>query len=57
MTAGGLVTASLSVSSARVARRFMAPVRHLAFWVVAWSAFPSRPDRPGGLYPFGWLSR
>jgi hypothetical protein len=39
MTAGGLVTASLSASSARVARRFMAPVRHLAFWVVAWSAF------------------
>jgi hypothetical protein len=39
MTAGGLVTASLSLSSARVARRFMAPVRHLAFWVVAWSAF------------------
>jgi signal transduction histidine kinase len=39
MTAGGLVTASLSLSSARVARRFMAPVRHVAFWVVAWSAF------------------
>jgi hypothetical protein len=39
MTAGGLVTASLSASSARVARRFMAPVRHVAFWVVAWSAF------------------
>ena len=39
MTAGGLVTASLRASSARVARRFMAPVRHVAFWVVAWSAF------------------
>ena len=39
MTAGELVTASLSLSSARVARRFMAPVRHVAFWVVAWSAF------------------
>ena len=41
MTAGGLVTASLSSSSARVARRFMAPERHLAFWIVAWSAFVS----------------
>ncbi len=39
MTAGGLVTAPLSSSSARVARRFTTPVRHLAFWIVAWSAF------------------
>jgi signal transduction histidine kinase len=39
MTAGGPVTASLSPSSARVARRFTASQRHLAFWIVAWSAF------------------
>jgi signal transduction histidine kinase len=37
MTADGLVTASLSFSSARVARRFAIPARHLAFWVMAWS--------------------
>src|SRR3954453_24034472 len=41
MTARGLVTSSPSSSSARVARRFMAPDRHLAFWIVAWSAFVS----------------
>ena len=39
MTAGGLVTGSLSSSSAQVARRFMAPERHVAFWIMAWSAF------------------
>jgi hypothetical protein len=39
MTADGLATASLSSSSARVARRFAAPVHHLAFWILAWSAF------------------
>ena len=41
MTTGGLATASLSSSSARVVRRFTAPARHLAFWIVAWSAFAS----------------
>ena len=41
MTAGGLVTASLSSTSARVARRFTAPERHLAFWIVAWGVFVS----------------
>ncbi len=39
MTGGQLVNASLSFSSARLARRFAAPVGHLAFWIVAWSAF------------------
>ena len=39
MTAGGLATAPLSSSSARLARRFAAPVRNLTFWIVAWSAF------------------
>src|SRR6185369_5774687 len=39
MTRDGLVTASLSSSSARVARRFAPPVRHHAFWFVTWSAF------------------
>jgi signal transduction histidine kinase len=37
--AAGLVTASLSSSSARVARRFLAPQRHFAFWIVAWGVF------------------
>jgi signal transduction histidine kinase len=41
MTTDGLATASLSSSSARMARRFAAPARHLAFWIVAWSAFAS----------------
>ncbi|MDX6320542.1 MAG: hypothetical protein QOF52_400, partial [Propionibacteriaceae bacterium] len=41
MTTGGRVTASLSSSSARVARRFTAPERHLAFWIVAWCMFVS----------------
>jgi signal transduction histidine kinase len=41
MTAGGLVTAPLSSSSARLARRFVTPVRPLPFWIVAWSAFAS----------------
>jgi signal transduction histidine kinase len=41
MTAGGLAAASLSSSSARVARRFAGPVRQPAFWIVAWSAFAS----------------
>ena len=41
MTSSGLVTASLSSSSAQVVRRFAVPVRHLAFWIVAWSAFVS----------------
>jgi signal transduction histidine kinase len=36
---GGLAAASLSSSSASVARRFAAPVGHLAFWIVAWCAF------------------
>jgi signal transduction histidine kinase len=39
MTGDGLVTASLSSSSARVARRFAPPARHPAFWIVTWSAF------------------
>src|SRR3954469_4562648 len=39
MTAGALVAGSLSSSSAQVARRFMAAERHVAFWIVAWSAF------------------
>jgi signal transduction histidine kinase len=39
MTAGGPVVASLSSSSARVARRFMATEGHLAFWIVAWCMF------------------
>jgi Signal transduction histidine kinase len=38
MTAGGLVTASISSVSARVVRRFAAPERHLAFCIVAWIA-------------------
>ena len=37
----GLATASLSSSSAQVARRFAAPVRHRAFWIVAWSVYVS----------------
>jgi hypothetical protein len=41
MTAGGLATAPLSSSSARVARRFAAPVRHLAFWILAWGVYVS----------------
>src|SRR6478752_557260 len=39
MTAGGPVVASLSSSSARVARRFMATEAHFAFWIVAWCLF------------------
>jgi signal transduction histidine kinase len=39
MTTDGLITTSLSSSGAMVARRFTAPVRHRAFWFVAWSAF------------------
>jgi signal transduction histidine kinase len=39
MTTGELVTASLSPSSTRVARRFTASERPVAFWIVAWSAF------------------
>src|SRR6476659_11298155 len=39
MTAGGSVVASLSSSSARVARRFMATEAHFAFWIVAWCLF------------------
>lgn len=39
MTAGGLVAAPLSSGSARVVRRFAAPERHLAFWIVVWTAF------------------
>lgn len=38
MTAGQAGTASPSYSSARLARRFAAPVGHLAFWITAWSA-------------------
>jgi signal transduction histidine kinase len=41
MTAAGPATVPLSTSSARVARRFAAPVRHLAFWIVAWSVYVS----------------
>jgi signal transduction histidine kinase len=41
MTSGGLATAPLSSSSARVARRFATPERHMAFWIVAWSAYVS----------------
>jgi signal transduction histidine kinase len=41
MTAGGLATAPLSSSSARVARRFAAPVRNLTFWIVAWGVYVS----------------
>ena len=41
MTSSGLVTASLSSSSAQVVRRFAVPVRHHAFWIAAWSAFVS----------------
>jgi signal transduction histidine kinase len=39
MTAGGLDTAPLSSGSAQVVRRFAAPERHLAFWIVAWMTF------------------
>ena len=39
MTAGGLLTARLGSSSARVVRRFAAPDRHLAFWIALWIAF------------------
>jgi signal transduction histidine kinase len=41
MTAGELATAPLSSSSAQVVRRFAAPGRHFAFWILAWSAFVS----------------
>ena len=41
MTASGPATASLSSSSWRVARRFTARERHLAFWIVAWCVFVS----------------
>lgn len=39
MTVPGLGTSSLSSGSARVVRRFAAPERRLAVWIVAWMAF------------------
>ncbi len=41
MTTAGLVTASLSSNSTRLARRFDTRARHLVFWIVAWTAFVS----------------